>query len=90
MIYIQGVPKKTPFKYFWERLDDIYQNCVLILKLVVYPRHLKKEVSILSRIEKSYMPGNFCNPNCSKKHLALNSLKTVLMVDLHLNVEFQL
>ena len=38
---IQRVLKKTSFKDFYERLDDIFQNWFWILKLVVYPRHLK-------------------------------------------------
>ena len=39
----------------------IFQNYFLIVKSFVYPRHLKKEISILSNlyIKKSYLPVNF-------------------------------
>ena len=51
-----GCPKKKPFKDFWERLDDIFQNCFWILKLVVYPHHLKKQFSQNCLSEKA--PGS--------------------------------
>ena len=37
------VSKKKSFNDFQERLNDIFQNCLLILKLVVKPLHLKKK-----------------------------------------------
>ena len=35
-------------------MDDIFQNCFLILKLVVHPRHLKKKkMSTKTALRKS-------------------------------------
>ena len=43
-VHCTACPKKK-FTDFLERLDDIFQNCFRILKLVVCPRHLKKSYS---------------------------------------------
>ena len=65
-----GCLKKRPLRIF--RKDwMIFQNCFRILLLVVY-FSIKKEISILSHIEKSYRPGNFRKTACPKKHLVLN------------------
>ena len=37
-----------------------------ILKSVVYPRHLKKEIRIQSHIAKSYRPVNICKTPYSR------------------------
>ena len=54
-----GCPKKRPLRIFRKDWMIQLKTVFSILKLVVYPRHLKKEISILSHIEEKLRTRQF-------------------------------
>ena len=58
MQFIKSV-QKTLYKKFWERLDNIFQNCFLNFQISCISTPFKEEISILSHIAKKLQARTF-------------------------------